>query len=61
MSRCTMHDLDIECGPSSFHIPELPSNVSALPETGVLTFYRVIICGYNALWTDFPVCSFNVT
>jgi len=42
MSRWTVHDLDIECGPSSFRMPELLSNGTALPKTGVLAFYRVI-------------------
>jgi len=42
MSRSTMHDLDVECGPSSFYIPELLSNWTALPKTGVLAFYRVV-------------------
>ena len=37
-----MHDLDEECGPSSFHIPELPSNGTVLPKTGVLAFYRMV-------------------
>jgi len=41
MSRCTMHDLDVGCGPSSFRIPELLSNGTALPKTSVLAFYRV--------------------
>jgi len=42
MSRCTIHDLDVECGPNSFRIPELLSNGTALPKTGVLAFYRVV-------------------
>jgi len=42
MSRCTMRDLDVECGPSSFRIPELLSNGTALSKTGVLAFYRVV-------------------
>jgi len=42
MSRCTMHDLDVECGPSSFRVPELLSNWTALPKTGVLAFYGVV-------------------
>jgi len=37
-----MHDLDIECSPSSFRIPELLSNGTVLPKTGVLAFYRVV-------------------
>ena len=37
-----MHDLDIEYGPISFRIPELLSNGTALPKTGVLAFYRVV-------------------
>jgi len=42
MSRCTVHDLDVECGPSSFSIPELLSNGTALPKTGVLAFYHMV-------------------
>jgi len=42
MSRCTMHDLDIECGTSSFRIAELLSNGTALPKSGVLAFFRVV-------------------
>jgi len=42
MSRCTMHDLDVECGPSSFCIPELLSNGIALPKTSMLVFYHVV-------------------
>jgi len=37
-----MHDLDVECGPSSFRIPELPSNGTSLLKTGVLAFYRMV-------------------
>jgi len=37
-----MHDLDVECGPSSFGIPELLSNGTALPKTGVLAFYGMV-------------------
>jgi len=37
-----MHDLDVECGPSSFRIPELLSNGTVLPKTGVLTFYPMV-------------------
>jgi len=37
-----MHDLDIECSPGSFCIPELLSNGTALPKTGVISFYCVI-------------------
>jgi len=37
-----MHELDIECGPSSFRIPELLSNGTALPKTGMLAFYRMV-------------------
>jgi len=33
-----MHDPDVECGPSSFRVPELLSNGTALPKTGVLEF-----------------------
>jgi len=36
-----MHDLDSECGPSSFRMPELLSNGTALRKTGVLAFYGV--------------------
>jgi len=42
MRRWTMHDLDVECGPSSFRTPELLSNGTALAKTGVLAFYRVV-------------------
>jgi len=42
LSHCTMHDLDVECGPSSFHIPKLLSNGTALPKTGVFAFYRMV-------------------
>jgi len=42
MSRCTMYDLDVECSPSSFRIPDLLSNGTALPKTGVLAFYNVV-------------------
>jgi len=37
-----MHDLDVECGPSSFRTPELLSNGTAFPKAGVLTFYHVV-------------------
>jgi len=37
-----MHDLDVECSPSSFRILELLSNRIALPKTGLLAFYRVV-------------------
>jgi len=37
-----MHNLDVECGPSSFRIPELLSNGTALPKTGLLVFYRAV-------------------
>jgi len=40
MSRCIRNDLDVECGPSSFRIPE--RNGTALPKTGMLAFYRVV-------------------
>jgi len=39
---CTMHVLDVECGPSSFHIPELLSNGTVLPKTGMLAFYCMV-------------------
>ena len=39
---CTMHDLDAQCGPSSFRIPELLSNGTALSKTGVLAFCGVV-------------------
>jgi len=42
MSDCTMHDLDVECGPSCLRIPELLSKGTALPKTGVLAFYRMV-------------------
>jgi len=42
MSRCTMHELDVECGPSSFCIPELLSNGTALPKTRRVKFYRMV-------------------
>jgi len=42
MSRCTMHDLAVECCLSSFHTLELLSIGKALPKTGVLAFYRVV-------------------
>jgi len=42
MSRCAMHDLDVEYDPSSFRTPELLSNGTALPKTGMLAFYRVV-------------------
>jgi len=35
-----MHDLDVKCGPSSFCIPEILSNGSAFPKTGMLAFYH---------------------
>jgi len=41
-TRCMMHDLDVGSGPSSFRIPELLSNGTALPKSGVLAFYRVV-------------------
>jgi len=37
-----MHALDVECGPSSFRMPELVSDGTALPKTGVLTFYCMV-------------------
>jgi len=37
-----MHDLDVQCDPSSFRIPELLSDGTALSITGVLAFYRVV-------------------
>jgi len=37
-----LHDPDVECGPSSFRIPELLSNATALLKTGVLAFYHVV-------------------
>jgi len=37
-----MHGLDVECGPNAFRIPELLSNGTAFPKTGVLVFYRVV-------------------
>jgi len=40
MSRCMMHDLDVECGPTSLHIPEILSNGTVLVKTGVLAFYQ---------------------
>ena len=61
LSHCTMHDLDVECGPSSFRMPELLSYGTALPKTGVLAFCRVVSVDTNALWINFPVCSFNAT
>jgi len=42
MSRCTIHDLDVECGPSAFRMSVLLSNWTALPKTGVLAFFRVV-------------------
>jgi len=41
MSHYLMHDLDVECGPSSFCIPEFWSNGIALPETcvGICAFH----------------------
>jgi len=37
-----VHDLDVECDPSSFCISELLSNGTVLPKTVVLAFYRVV-------------------
>ena len=37
-----MHDLDVECGPTSLHIPEILSNGTVLVKTGVLAFYQVV-------------------
>jgi len=45
LSHCTMNDLDVECGPSSFRIPELLSNATAVPKTGVFAFYRMVSMG----------------
>jgi len=42
MSRCTMHDVYVECGPTSFRIPLLQSNWTALHKAGVLAFSRVV-------------------
>ena len=36
-----MHELHVECGPSSFCIPELLSNGTAL-KGGVLAFHHVV-------------------
>jgi len=36
-----MHDLDVECGPTSLHIPEILSNGTVLVKTGVLAFYQL--------------------
>ena len=52
-----MHDVDEECGSSSFRMPELLSNGTALPKTGVLGFYRVV--SVDTMRCNFPVCSFN--
>jgi len=37
-----MHDLDVECDLSPLCIPELLSNGTALPRTGMLAFYHVV-------------------
>jgi len=37
-----MHELDVECVPRYFSIPELLSNGTALPKISVLMFYRVV-------------------
>jgi len=60
MSRCTMHDQDVECSPFSFCIPELLSNGTALPKTGVLEFYHVVSVDQCAV-DKLPCLSFNAT
>jgi len=42
MSRCTVHGLNVECGPSSFRILELLSNGTGLPKTCMLAFYCLV-------------------
>jgi len=55
-----MHDQDVECSPFSFCIPELLSNGTALPKTGVLEFYHVVSVDQCAV-DKLPCLSFNAT
>jgi len=50
MSRCTVHGLNVECGPSSFRILELLSNGTGLPKTCMLAFYCLVSVWETIVW-----------